>query len=58
MLKKLDVFIMDGENAFNRLSRIELLLLIKESFPESFNFFHSYLSVISNMWFMNNITIC
>ena len=51
--KKMDVFLMDGENAFNSLSRIELLLQIKEQFPDSFNFFHSYLSMIGNMWFMN-----
>ena len=54
--KKFDLFIMDGENAFNTLSRIELLNQIKQQFPELpelFNFFHSYLADISNMWFMN-----
>ena len=51
--KTMDVFLMDGENAFNTLSRIELLLQIKEQFPDKFNFFHAYLSTVSKMWFMN-----
>ena len=49
----IDVFIMDGENAFNQVSRIEILLLVKELFPEEFEFFQSYLSVESSMWCMN-----
>jgi hypothetical protein len=49
----LDIFLMDGNNAFQNLSRIETLLLLKDSFPSQFNFFHSYLSSVTNVWFMS-----